>query len=140
MIRHLIFALVLVAGLAGPALADFDDGMSAYLEEGYAAALREFRPLAEGGDAHAQYRLGIMYNMGFGVTQDPGTAADWLTQAAEQNVPDAQFVLGVLYELGRGVPHSMADAVSWWWRAAALGSLDALHKLSDYGFIRDNRP
>ncbi len=133
--RYLVSALVLIAGMADRSLAGFDDGMAAYHGEDYAVVLREFRPLAEGGDARAQYRLGIMYNMGFGVAQNSQTAAAWLTKAAERNVPDAQFVLGVLYELGRGVPHSMADAVSWWRRAAALGSLDALHKLSDHGFI-----
>lgn len=114
--------------------------MAAYLKEDYATAFAEFKPLAEQGDAQAQYRLGIMHNMGFGVPVDPEQAALWLSKAAEQNVAEAQYALGLLFEDGRGVKHSQADAMRWWRQAVALGSYDALQKLSDWGhpepFIR----
>ena len=41
---------------AGSAWADFDDGGAAYERGDYATALKEFRPLAEQGDARAQSR------------------------------------------------------------------------------------
>jgi TPR repeat protein len=130
---------LLCAVLAHPAQAGFDEGLAAYHAEDYTAALAEFRPLAEAGEARAQYRLGVMYNMGFGVKADPETAALWLGRAAEQDVADAQFILGVLYEQGRGVPHSQYHAFHWWRRAAVLGSLDALHKLDAYGALGPSR-
>ena len=42
-----------------------------------ATALREWRPLAEQGDAKAQYNLGVMYDNGKGVTQDYKEAVKW---------------------------------------------------------------
>ena len=139
--RRMFATAVLVVGLAGPAWAGFDEGRAAYLKEDYATAYAEFRPLAEQGDARAQYRLGIMYNVGFGVPADPEQAAMWLGKAAEQNIPDAQFELGYLYYLGRGVKHSPYQAFRWWRRAAALGSLEAQHMLPDHDgggrFLRD---
>ncbi len=42
---------------------------------GYATALREFRGLAEQGNASAQFNLGVMYGKGHGVPQDYAEAA-----------------------------------------------------------------
>jgi len=47
--------------------ADSQKGLTAYESEDYATALREFEPLAEQGDAFAQYNLGVMYKYGHGV-------------------------------------------------------------------------
>ena len=41
--------------------ADYEAGVDAYKRGDYATALREFQPLAEQGDADAQYYLGVMY-------------------------------------------------------------------------------
>lgn len=58
-------ALAILWLLASPAASqDFDAGMQAYLEGDYAAALHEWRPLAEQGDAEAQFNLGIMFYEG----------------------------------------------------------------------------
>ena len=58
----LLIAAALICGAAAPAWADFDDGWAAYEAGDYATALKEFRPLAEQGDAEAQYWLGLMYD------------------------------------------------------------------------------
>src|SRR5882724_11990527 len=54
------------AALAGP----LEDGQAAYNRGDYATALRLFRPLADKGDSDAQNALGIMYDLGRGVTQN----------------------------------------------------------------------
>ena len=41
--------------------ADFDKGLTAYNNGDYATALKQWTPLAEQGDARAQYNLGVMY-------------------------------------------------------------------------------
>ena len=49
----------LIAALCAQTLAaDFQTGMEAYERGDFAAALREFRPLAEQGHAWAQFSLG----------------------------------------------------------------------------------
>ncbi len=57
-------------GLTAPARAGFDEGEAAYQRGDYATALREWRPLAEQGNARAQYGLGLMCRKGGGVPQD----------------------------------------------------------------------
>ena len=62
--KKLLTTLVVLAsmGTAGSVCAaDFDKGWSAYKSGDYATALREWEPLAEQGNAFAQYNLGLMY-------------------------------------------------------------------------------
>jgi TPR repeat protein len=62
----------------------FEDGETAYNQHDYKAALEAWQPLAERGDAQAQYKLGVMYDNGFGVKADIALAADWYRRAAVQ--------------------------------------------------------
>ena len=79
------------------AIAGFDKGVAAYERGDYATALKEFRVLAEQGDATAQFILGVMYHDGRGVTQDYKEAVKWHRKAADQGNALAQFNLGVMY-------------------------------------------
>jgi hypothetical protein len=45
-----------------PAWADFEAGVDAYNRGDYATALREWRSLAERGNASAQFNLGALYS------------------------------------------------------------------------------
>ncbi len=112
-----------------PAEADFNAGVAAYKKGDYATALREFRPLAERGDAKAQYALGVMYRNGKGVPQDDAEAARWYRKAAEQGNAKAQHNLGVIYSNGQGVPRNYAEAVGWWRKAAEQGVAEAQYNL-----------
>ena len=107
--KRIISAVVVSIGLAAPAWAGFDEGVAAYERGDYATALREFRPLADQGDAAAQYNLGIMYSEGRGVQQGDAEAVRWFRKAADQGNADAQHNLGVMYEKGRGVQQGDAD-------------------------------
>ena len=51
------------AATAGPLL---EDAVAAYQRGDYATALRLWHPLAEQGDAEAQFHLGVMYESGQG--------------------------------------------------------------------------
>ena len=78
-----VLLIILLLGTPASA-ADFRKGLDAYIKNDYATALREWRPLAEQGDAQAQNNLGWMYRNGQGVTQDDKTAVKWYRLAAEQ--------------------------------------------------------
>jgi len=54
--RVTAFAVLLVV-LAAPAWAGWDEGVAAYDRGDYATAFREWKPLAEQGDADAQFIL-----------------------------------------------------------------------------------
>ena len=91
----------------------------------YATALQEWRPLAEQGDAHAQFQLGNMYSLGKGVPKDDAEALKWYRKAAEQGYVNAQLNLGVMYYFGGGVPVNSVKAYMWWSLAKAQGNEDA---------------
>jgi len=57
--------------------ADFLKGYEAYNSGDYSTALKEWRPLAEQGNADAQLNLGYMYTKGQGVFQDYVKAHMW---------------------------------------------------------------
>jgi TPR repeat protein len=126
---------VLAAVLASSAAAGtFDEGVAAYHKGDYATSLRLWRPLAEQGDASAQFNLGLLYDDGNGVPQDYAEAAKWYRLAAEQGLVNAEENLGVLYDLGRGVPKDFAQAAKWWRKAAEQGDAKAQVRLGDrYG-------
>ena len=101
--------------------ADFQKGLTAYKRGDYATALREWTPLAEQGDAAAQFNLGVMYEKGQGVPQDDKTAVKWYRLAAEQGNASAQNNLGAMYNNGNGVPQDYVYAHMWYNIAASSG-------------------
>jgi TPR repeat protein len=121
-------ALFLFITLMWPWLAhsaDFDAGVAAHNKSDYATALREFRPLAEKGNAIAQLALGLMYDNGEGVPENDAEAVKWYRLGAEQGYARAQSNLGLMYAKGRGVPENDAEAVKWYRKAAEQGDASA---------------
>ena len=108
---------------------DFQKGVDAYDKGDYATALKEFMPLAEQGDASAQYNLGQIYRQGLGVPEDYKTAVKWNTLAAEQGHAKAQYNLGVMYDNGQGVLQDYKTAVKWYKLAAEQGFAKAQYNL-----------
>ena len=84
----LLLAVVVVL-VAAPACTNFKAGEEVYDQGDYATALKEFRVLAEQGDAAAQYNLGLMYADGRGVPQNDKKAVRWFRLAAEKGNADA---------------------------------------------------
>ncbi len=118
--RYLTLALLLAS--IGISYADFDAGVAAYERQDYATALREFRPLAEQGDAEAQNNLGVMYLKGEGVAQDSKAAVQWYSKASEQGHASAQIILGFMYSQGLGVLQDKIRAHMWANLAASNGA------------------
>ncbi len=107
--------------LAAPAWADFQAGTDAYQRRDYPTALKEWRPLAEQGNAVAQSNLGLLYQNGRGVPQDYVQARQWFEKAAVQRDAKAQHSLGLLYAMGQGVSQDFFQAYMWYSLAVANG-------------------
>jgi TPR repeat protein len=121
-LRAALVAWLMVAIITGTAIAGpLEDAEAAYERGDYATAMRIFRPLAEDGDAIAQYYLGALYDKGQGVPQDYAEATKWYGRSSEQGFSIAQHSLGFMYLLGRGVPQDRAQALKWVRRAADQG-------------------
>lgn len=69
--------------------------------------------------------MGIMYDLGRGVSQDYAEAAKWYGLAARQGHVDSQYNLGILYGDGQGVPKDQAAAYVWLNLSATQGDLEA---------------
>lgn len=107
---RLLAILAVLLLLATPVAAqDFAKGLEAYKRGDYEAALREWRPLAEQGDASAQHALGVMNYRGDGVSRDYSEALKWFRKAAEQGNAGDQYNLGLMYDYGLGAEHDSPD-------------------------------
>ena len=100
---------------------DFDKGLAAYKKKDYTLALREWRPLADQGDADAQSNLGLMYDTGQGVPQNAAEAVKWYRLAADQGNASAQYNLGLMYANGQGVTQDYVKAYEWLSLSVAQG-------------------
>lgn len=103
------------------AASDFQTGLNAYQKKDYAAAVKEWRPLAEKGDAPSQFNLGLMYVDGLGVPQDFNQALTWFERSAQQDYAKAQLNLGAMYAGGKGVKRDYIQAYKWLNVCAAKG-------------------
>jgi TPR repeat protein len=121
-LKNAFAAINVVLSLAAPVAAGpWEDAAAAYSRGDYATALRLLRPLANQGDASAQYNLGLMYAKGDGVPQNYAEALKWFGLAADQGDADAQYNLGTMYTNGRGVPQDYVLAHMWFNLSAAQG-------------------
>ncbi len=120
--KHLVAALVL-AGLASPLPAQsVKAGIEAWQRSDYSGAVAIWRPLAEGGDADAQFNLGQAYRLGRGVALDLSAAKLWFERAAKSGHLDAETTLGLLtFQNGDRV-----EGLKWLKLAADQGDARAL--------------
>ena len=108
----------------------FEEGRLAYVQGDINAALVLWRPLAERGDADAQFALGTLYYAGLVVPVDYTESSYWFHRAAEQGYGAAQYNLGNAYKRGEGVRANSAMAVHWWRKASQQGFAAAQYNLA----------
>lgn len=82
-------------------------------------------PLAEAGDADAQYGLGVIYQEGIAVKKSSLRATHWLQKASDQGHKQATNRLAWHYRNGIGVVHSPAKAEELYLKAFDLGVVGA---------------
>jgi cell division septation protein DedD len=110
-------AASLALSIATPALADVKAGVDAWQQGDYGRAISEWRPLAQAGDADAQFNMGQAYKLGRGVQPDLAIATDWYRKAAAQGHQRAEDNLGLLmFQQG-----DRASAMPYLQRASARG-------------------
>lgn len=92
-------------------------GIAAWQAGDYALAIGNWRPLADRGDADAQYNIAQAYFLGRGVPQNSNLAEQWYERAARQGNEEAQANYGLLlFQNGR-----RREAMPWIEQAANRG-------------------
>jgi hypothetical protein len=139
--------VVCVAAVGLPVVAgattSLEAGSAALDQKNFPVALRLLRPLAEHGNAVAQYKFGVMYEHGWGVAKSFPQALIWYQMSAGQKYSYAEFNLGNMYATGEGVPQDYVIARIWLDRAADKGFAFAQSNLGllyayGLGVPRDN--
>ena len=96
--------------------------LMAYQAKNFREAMRIYRPLAEKGDAEAQYYVGRMYEKGEGVRKDEREVVKWYHRSAEGGYAAAQYRLAVGYAFGlAGLSRNQDEAAKWLHKAAEGG-------------------
>jgi hypothetical protein len=88
-----VMAAVMAAPLSGQSV---KAGIDAWQRADYPGAVAIWRPLAEAGDADAQFNLGQAYRLGRGVELNLAAAKIWFERAARSGHLDAETTLGLL--------------------------------------------
>lgn len=135
-----IFSVFVFLAFIGPVSAELDSldapnpqlvkGMQAMDAGDFATAIAAYEPLAERGNADAQFFLGQMYLYGIGVNAFYPTASKLIKQSAVQGLPGAQWLLGTMYASGKGVEPDADKSREWIGKAAQQGYKQALHDLA----------
>jgi uncharacterized protein len=139
-----IFILAIALALPAQGMSQNSDWLTKAFRKGdYATVLRGLKPLAEQGNAGAQYNLGNMYLFARGVQKDYVEALKWFHQAAMQDHVRAQYNLGNMLRLGTGAAQNYSEAVKWLRKAAEQGYASAQANLGSMysageGVLQDN--
>jgi cell division septation protein DedD len=124
------------AATAQPAGGDVRAGIDAWAAQNYDQAVGIWRPLADRGDADAQYNLAQAYFLGRGVPQNMTLAEQWYERAARQGHPEATANYGLLlFQNGR-----RQEAIPFITRAADAGDPRAQYVLGTALFNGDVIP
>jgi TPR repeat protein len=130
MVNKYLIALSLLVSTAisdNVAAAGLDDAVEAMRAGDFAEAYCIIRPLAESGDADAQYNIGWMYLNGYGLRINDTLALEWWQRASKQGHIDASFSIGMLYSLGEGrVAKDLDLAIDYYLLAARNEQEDAI--------------
>jgi TPR repeat protein len=139
-LKRILAVFILVSNFAAPVAAGpLEDARTAFRKRDYATALRLLQPLANQGNAVAQFSIGSTYDHGQcapqsyveavkwwhlaaeqgyaavqisleGWLEDYAEALKWLLPAANKGNGDAQFIIGGMYANGQGVPQDYVRA------------------------------
>jgi uncharacterized protein len=91
-----VCASSMILAMASPAFADSKKGVDAWERGDYAAAIKEWRPLAIKGDADSQFNLAQAYRFGRGTPVDMKMAEEWYRRAASQGHLQAEDNLALI--------------------------------------------
>ena len=97
------------------------DGVRALQSGDNQLAFAALKPLADAGNAQAQFWLADLYANGLGVGRDTATAVALLEKSAQQGFVPAERRLGEIYLNGDETLQDFGEATSWLHKAATAG-------------------
>ncbi len=128
---------IFLAGAAWLALsaaaATMEDAQRAMDAGRFAQAAEWLKPMANDGNADAQFHLGNLHYHGQGLPEDEVMAVFWWKKAAAHGHADAMFQLAGAYLFGAHAAKFVSDpdreAAIWYFQAASAGHVEAQYHL-----------
>lgn len=105
------------------------EGFAAYQAGDFKKAYDIWLPLAEAGNAEAQFRVGRLYSFGEGLNQNYDEAVKYYLQASNAGHVVAAYNLGVVYHRGRQGEYDEISARAFFRTAACSGHANAQRNL-----------
>jgi TPR repeat protein len=123
-----VLSLVFALTAATACFAGLPEGEAAFAQRDWRTALRELKPLAEQGNARAQFLMGgiARFNQDAG-REDLAETINWYRKAAAQGLPEAQRELA--FVLLNAKPPQTGEAVSLYVAAAQRGDAESQYQL-----------
>jgi len=119
----------------------FEAGQQAFDDGEYDVAMDHWMPLAEDGDAQAQFGVGYLYEEALGVPLDYKEAIHWYRLAAESGHASSQLNLGIIYMVDHdGMPHDLNRSADWFRMAADQGNPKAQYYLGKMYYRGEGLP
>ena len=108
--------------LASPVVAGTpEDTRRAYDTQRFVDLSGMWNELTHQGDASSYFALGLSFDLGNGLPQDPERAFYWYKKAADLDLANAQFNVAVMYDTGRGTAQDSKASFIWYLLAATQG-------------------
>ena len=101
-------------------------GIAAFEAKEFRRAMQLLEPLAQAGEAEAQFRLGVMLQNGLGAVPNNEAAYEWMLASASQGHALGQHGIGIMYLFGECVERDPERALGWFEIAATQGLQGAL--------------
>jgi TPR repeat protein len=120
--KHLVAASLAILAAAPLHAQSVKSGIEAWQRADYSGAVAIWRPLAEKGDADAQFNLGQAYRLGRGVPTNLAAAKTWFERSASQGHMDAETTLGLLLFQN----NDQAEGLKWLKKASEKGEPRAM--------------
>ena len=106
------------------------------LDSEYKLELKTLEPLAIGGNAQAQNRLGRMYEFGQGHDINPQSAFVWYKKSAQQGNLQGRMNLARAYNFGLGTNQDFTKAEAGYLANAQAGHIDSMFFLGTMHFAQ----
>ena len=121
-----ILVIVLGVYFLSPTAADYNEKADVLFDQmAYAEAFNYYRKAADKEDGHAYYRLGVLYQKGWGVTASEKKAVEYFQKAADKQDPDGQYELAYYYFS----QHDYEEALTCAEKSASQNVADAAYLL-----------
>lgn len=125
------FCCLASSGFNNPALADMQAARDAFQLGQFDKSVTELMPVANSGNAEAEFLLGSIYSLGLGRPVDEIRGFDFFYRSASKGHPAAQLRLSAAYSSGAGLAAPDPLRAALWAELALIGRAEGAREQAE---------